>query len=191
MDGELPVPEQASLWAAAPAEDTARTWAVYHLIGDVLRSPELARCPDPVFATRLQQRLSSDAATAPQPPAALPQVDLAPVAPRGEAANASVFRWKLVAGLASVMAVAAVGWASWGLVGGAASGTPTLAAAPAPVPAPAATVTVAEGPEGQQLMIRDPRLDELLAAHRQFGSTTTLQMPAGFLRNATFDSSGR
>ncbi len=36
-------------------------------------------------------------------------------------------------------------------------------------------------------MIRDPRLDELLAAHRQLGnSTSALQMPAGFLRNATF-----
>ena len=45
--------------------------------------------------------------------------------------------------------------------------------------------------EGQQVMIRDPRLDELLAAHKQFGSTSTLQMPAGFLRNATFDSPSR
>ena len=38
-----------------------------------------------------------------------------------------------------------------------------------------------------QVMIRDPRLDELLAAHRQLGNNTSaLQMPAGFLRNATF-----
>jgi len=37
------------------------------------------------------------------------------------------------------------------------------------------------------LMIRDPQLDALLAAHRQMGGTTALQMPSGFLRNATFD----
>lgn len=40
-------------------------------------------------------------------------------------------------------------------------------------------------------MIRDPRLDELLAAHRQYGNTTALQMPAGFLRNATFEAPRR
>ena len=43
----------------------------------------------------------------------------------------------------------------------------------------------------RQVMIRDPRLDELLAAHRQTGGTTALQMPAGFLRNATFEAPAR
>ncbi|MHB8949586.1 MAG: sigma-E factor negative regulatory protein, partial [Rhodoferax sp.] len=38
-----------------------------------------------------------------------------------------------------------------------------------------------------QRMIRDPQLDALLAAHKQFGGTSALQGPAGFLRNATFD----
>jgi sigma-E factor negative regulatory protein RseA len=35
-------------------------------------------------------------------------------------------------------------------------------------------------------MLRDPQLDALLAAHRQFGGTSALQMPSGFLRNATY-----
>jgi sigma-E factor negative regulatory protein RseA len=35
-------------------------------------------------------------------------------------------------------------------------------------------------------MIRDPQLDAMLAAHKQFGGASALQMPAGFLRNATF-----
>jgi sigma-E factor negative regulatory protein RseA len=30
-----------------------------------------------------------------------------------------------------------------------------------------------------------------MAAHRQFGSANALQTPAGFLRNATFEGSGR
>jgi sigma-E factor negative regulatory protein RseA len=47
------------------------------------------------------------------------------------------------------------------------------------------------GSDGPQIMIRDPRLDELLAAHKQFGSTSALQMPAGFLRNATFEAPAR
>ena len=54
----------------------------------------------------------------------------------------------------------------------------------------APVVAVADA-DGQQVMIRDPRLDELLAAHKQFGSTSALQMPAGFLRNATFETPGR
>jgi sigma-E factor negative regulatory protein RseA len=41
------------------------------------------------------------------------------------------------------------------------------------------------------VMIRDPQLDALLAAHRQFGGTSALQMPAGFLRRATFEEGPR
>ena len=42
------------------------------------------------------------------------------------------------------------------------------------------------------IMIRDRRLDEMLAAHRQFGGgASALQTTAGFLRNATFESPGR
>ena len=38
----------------------------------------------------------------------------------------------------------------------------------------------------------DKEQDEgLLAAHKQFGGTSALQMPAGFLRNATFEGGGR
>ena len=36
-------------------------------------------------------------------------------------------------------------------------------------------------------VVRDARLEELLAAHKQFGATSALQEPSGFLRNATFD----
>jgi sigma-E factor negative regulatory protein RseA len=37
-------------------------------------------------------------------------------------------------------------------------------------------------------MVRDARLEELLAAHRQLGSNSALQLPSGFLRNATFEA---
>jgi sigma-E factor negative regulatory protein RseA len=45
--------------------------------------------------------------------------------------------------------------------------------------------------ETAPVMIRDPRLDELLAAHKQFSGASALQQPAGFLRNATFTPTGR
>jgi sigma-E factor negative regulatory protein RseA len=43
----------------------------------------------------------------------------------------------------------------------------------------------------QGVVLRDPQLEELMAAHRQYGSMSALQMPAGFLRNATYDTPQR
>jgi sigma-E factor negative regulatory protein RseA len=53
--------------------------------------------------------------------------------------------------------------------------------------APAGTVLTSTR---QGMMIRDPRLDELMAAHRQLGGAA-LVAPAGYLRTATFDGPGR
>jgi sigma-E factor negative regulatory protein RseA len=41
------------------------------------------------------------------------------------------------------------------------------------------------------IMVRDPQLDELMAAHRQLGGHSILQVPTVFLRNATFEESVR
>ena len=101
------------------------------------------------------------------------------------AANSSVFRWKMVAGFASLAAVAAIGWNSLSALQGQGKQL-----ASAPVPQPTEVLAVSEG-AGQPVMLRDPRLDELLQAHKQFGSTSALQMPAGFLRNATFEEPSR
>uniref|UniRef100_UPI002739FF21 hypothetical protein n=1 Tax=Stenotrophomonas sp. YIM B06876 TaxID=3060211 RepID=UPI002739FF21 len=137
------------------------------------------------FLARLQQQLAREPVAARPAQESLQQVAVPVLAP-AQAANASVFRWKMVAGFASLAAVAAVGWSSWGSLQGE-SATAQLAAASS---APQATVAVAEN-EGPQVMIRDPRLDELVAAHKQFGGTSALQMPAGFLRNATFEAPAR
>lgn len=93
-------------------------------------------------------------------------------------------RWKLLAGVASIAAVGAI---AWSLVGGL-SGLSGPSGPAGPVPAAA---QLAQAPEQPQVMIRDPRLDAMLAAHKQFGGTSALQMPAGFLRNATFESPSR
>ena len=100
---------------------------------------------------------------------------MAPV--EAAAANDGNFRWKLVAGLASATAALAVGWSVLSATGAGPFAGPQLAAAPTGAP--------------QAVMLRDPQLDELLAAHRQHGDATALQMPTGFLRNATFEVPGR
>jgi sigma-E factor negative regulatory protein RseA len=142
-------------------------WQAYHLIGDVLRSGDLARGTHPgVFLGRIQARLDRESITA--------AVDLPQAA-----ANDDNFRWKLVAGFASIAAVAAITWA--------AIGVPTARTEGAQLAVVPAGTVLAKSERG--VMIRDPRLDELMATHRQLGGAA-LVAPAGFLRNATFDGQG-
>jgi sigma-E factor negative regulatory protein RseA len=192
-DGELAGEELVQALEYAAQAEGESTWQLYHLVGDVLRSPDLAKPPAPDFLARLRLELAKET------PAGRPdfrqQMTEVVAAPMVESANASVFRWKMVAGVASLAAVAAIGWTSLGALqgsGGATGGAAQLAlsAEPSPGSAGSPVVAVADA-EGQQVMIRDPRLDELLAAHKQFGSTSALQMPAGFLRNATFEAPSR
>jgi len=200
-DGQLQGEELAQALQFAAQEDGQSTWQLYHLVGDVLRSPELAlhQQGNRAMVMRVREQLAHEPMHGRLPETASMVAQIArPEA--AVAANASVFRWKMAAGLASLAAVAAIGWSSFaGLQGAGASGT-QLAAAPASAPvstsAPAAQpvappVVALSGNHGQQVMMRDPRLDELLAAHKQFENTTALQMPAGFLRNATFERSDR
>ncbi|OYD52087.1 sigma-E factor negative regulatory protein [Acidovorax kalamii] len=192
-DGQLQGEELNAAFAyAADDEEGAKTWQLYHLVGDVLRSADLAQPANPAFMARLREQLAQEALPE-RPQVPVPVAMVAAGLP--EAANASVFRWKMVAGFASLAAVAAIGWTSLASLQGAGAGPAAgaqLAAAPEhSSPAQGAPVVAVADADGQQVMLRDPRLDELLAAHKQFGSTSALQMPAGFLRNATFETPGR
>ena len=158
-------------------------WHTYHLIGDVLRSGEYTVGTVPAaFLSRLQIRLHQEQRLA---PAGQAGARPSPAAARGSAprmaANDASFRWKLVAGFASLAAMAAIGWT----VAGPFTGKPEQAQL-----ANAQRGTVLAGTE-RGVMIRDSRLDELLAAHRQLGGASALQTPAGFLRNATFEGPAR
>lgn len=200
-DGQLAPYELAQALKAFEADPALRSvleddWHTMHLVGDVLRGGEQGcGVPSTGFLERLQVCLAAE------PPLAAPAAELAvpepvrrPVA--AEAANDGSFRWKLVAGVASCAAVAAVVWSV--AAGGMQLGQPQLAAnvptggvqlfATAPAAAPASrtveqAVTLANGES--QVMLRDARLDELLAAHKQVGGGAALQMPASFLRSAT------
>lgn len=167
-DGELDgIPTAAWL-----VEDAIRCerWADYHLIGAVMR--EGAACDAPAnmaFVNAVMGRLERS-----------PAWDEAVAARPVPAANDSVFRWKALASVATVAAVLSVGW-QWGADTG-----PTLASVEPAAPAAPVLVQTAAGQ-----MLRDPQLEELMAAHRQLGGVSALQMPAGFVRNATFEVPAR
>ena len=194
----------ADLDAALDA-DLCADWSLHHWIGESLRGEPAHPPASPDFASAVLARLAAEpapawspVAAAPQLPAthALPEVRAQPAAPvpaPQSAANDAVFRWKMVSGLASVAAVAAL---SWSLLPGAAtpdagqqwaqSPPPLVAAAPdaAAQPADLQTVTTAHG-----LVWRDPQFEAMMAAHRQHGSLNALHVPVGFMRNATYDRS--
>lgn len=199
-DGHLRGEEFARLVGSIVADEELRaTWQTYHLVGDVLRSGVHAPCSDTTtFLARFKDRLAAEPPL--QAPASLPEGQ--PVQrSRAEAANEPVFRWKLVAGAASLAAAAAIGWNWVGIEGSRAPGAQlakqqaapaavvaTANVAPAPVQALVpARVLVGNG--NPQIMLRDPRLDQLLEAHQQVSGAS--QLPSGFLRNATFERPSR
>lgn len=178
-DGQLGGDDFAAALHVCRQDDSAvASWDTYHLIGDALRSPASpARSADMAFVARLNQRLAGESLASPTAGivhAPAPDVSLR----RGEAANDGDFRWKLVAGIASLAAVSAIAWNAAGLLSPAAA--PQLAQAPM-----ISQQVLVASPQGP--MVRDARLEELLAAHKQLGGTSALQEPSGFLRNATFE----
>ena len=178
-DGQLQGEEFARGVQAAAADARSReAWCSYHLVGEVLRSGRAPAGAAPeAFLARLRESLEAEPTPRMAPIAVLPRPD----ASGHEHPAANDWRWKLVAGVASVAAVAAVGW---NMVGTTVPATaqPQLASLPAGVTA--AAVRPAS-------MIRDPQLDRLLAAHRQLGGATALQTSSGFLRSATFEGPAR
>ena len=181
-------------------DEARRTWHTYHLVGDVLRSGEsVVSGYDADFLQGLKLRLQQE--TLRLRPMVAPDLisdeqDMTRVGANNglnsSSANDSRFRWRLLAGLASLstMAVAVMGWQ---MVdgGGALGAAPQLAQVPVQSFLPQAGSTQPDAGAAPQRMIRDPQLDALLAAHKQFGGTSALQGPAGFLRNATFDGVAR
>ena len=182
-DGQLSGENFAlALSVCADDTDALGRWEAYHLIGDVLRAPgSMAPARDAGFVTRLKARLVQEPALAAATFLTLAPERVMPVGAaherqRRDAANDSSLRWKLVAGFASIAAVAAI---AWNAGGGLLAPAPQLARQDAAQP----VLVVSD----QGTMVRDARMQELLAAHKQFGGTSALQAPSGFLRNATFE----
>jgi len=200
VDGQVRGEEFAHTVTYLASTPEARdTWDTYHLIGVAMRSSgEPLRAHDPAFVTRLRAKLVEETieniAASPLPIRAGGQNSL-----KVSAANDPW--WKRVVGLASVALVAVLAWQGVALLGSVnqgQDGAAQMAKAPELVPAPAApaapvvaptTLVAVDGTPA--LMIRDSQLDALLAAHRQVGGATALQMPSGFLRNATFNEGKR
>ena len=214
LDGELDtaaIGQACAHWRESA--ESRSTWHAYRLIGDVLRSDDLAGDParDAGFLRALRARLATEPVVlAPQPLAIEPEpIVVPPVAAHavGEI-GAGARRWHWIAPTAVAAGfVAVAGVLTLTRVAGEApnraAGTDIArVAAPASIAAPApltATGLTGPGPIGAEpqtfvasgQVIRDARLDRYLAAHKQFAGSSALGVPSAYLRNATAEVSGR
>ncbi|MEY4978481.1 MAG: hypothetical protein RLZZ352_751 [Pseudomonadota bacterium] len=197
LDGEADDVQWAALWTESARQDTLATWHRYHVIGDVLRAsaPALGQQAPQDFLAAVRAGLPAHPPLQVVQPEATSVASSAPAlaVPRPDAANDAVFRWKWVAGVASLSAVLAVAWSVLGTAAPEAVGNNLPAGQwavqnPSPVE-PGATTILVNDPQG--LVMRDLQLERLMAEHRQYGAVSALQVPAGFVRNATYDVSGR
>lgn len=189
MDGDLESGVVAQ--ACRGWRDTAESreiWHRFHLIGDVMRSEDLASTAvrDAAFLRGLRERLAAEPVViAPQP---LP----AAVAVAG-ARRSRRWGWRAPAAVAAGFVVVA------GVLVVTRAPQPAAVEQAAAVPAPAAVMPVAAAEpavEPQPMVangqvIRDARLERYLAAHQQFAGTSALGVPSAFLRRATTDAANR
>ena len=193
VDGETDA-AQAGRMAAAWRDDAAlrERWHAYHLIGDVLRSDELAGgTGDAAFLARLRGRLAQE------PVVLAPAQDATAV----RRPSAPLRRWSRPAAVAAGFVMVAGALAVLRI--DAPTTSPQLAVQPAPAAvaaaAPPAASAALVGPlpvaaaESRPVdlagavLIRDARLDAYLAAHQQFGGSAVLGLPAGVLRGAAHE----
>lgn len=189
-DGELQGAALDQVMAHLAASPEARhTWDSYHLVGEVMRSGRAnVRAHDPEFVQKLHRKLNQDDIK-------FVAISTIPTGATGQKLiniqSANDSRWQRLAGLAAVLMVSVLAWQGYGLLG---ADSPTAAAQLAqravdpPTSAQALIAPTPASSEAAPVMLRDARLDALLAAHRQFGGTSALQTPSGFLRNATFEA---
>lgn len=201
IDGELAADGVQRLCTAWRNEAPCReSWHAYNLIGDVMRSEELASSSlhDEQFLRDLRSRLVAE------------PVVLAPDATSAgrETAVAEMHRgrvrsWRAPAAMAAGLMIVVGAMVATQVPRQAVDGAVPMAAMPAsttlrpaspqlavlnspPESNPAPTELVFDGQ-----VIRDPRLDRYLLAHKQFSGSSVLGAPSGFLRNAAAEVPAR
>lgn len=183
-DGELSEQHVDIALAGMRQSDARADWELYHQIGDILRSDEMAVTLSSGFAAKMAARLDAE----PTIIAPLPSTIEAAAAVVDKTSARSLKRWAAPS-IAAAAAMATVAFVT----------TPQLMVALkddrvpeqeiARVAAVASSseqenVSVASAPEG--VVLRDPRIDDYLLAHQRF--SPSVYSTAQYARSATFAS---
>ena len=172
-DGQLQGDAFAQAMALMNASSQARAhWHSLHLVGDVLRVKTPVSNADGAdfiekFRANLMKELVLQAASYTVPLKFESTT----------AANEPFLSWKWAACLSALAASVMLGL---NLIG-------TTAVAPVTTGSELAQTSVPITVDGQTaVMLRNPQLDALIAAHNQVSGSSAFQMPSGFLRSATY-----
>lgn len=183
IDGELSGSQIDIALAALRQSDVGAEWDIYHQIGDVLRSDDMAISLSPGFAARFAERLEAE------PTIIAPAMQ--PIPNQAEK-NSSVYglkRWA-VPSMITAAAMAAVAFVTTPQLMVALKGEAgrdqisSIAAAPASGDVAAVLAVSRSAPEG--VVLRDARIDDYLLAHQRF--SPSVYSSAQFARSATFAS---
>jgi sigma-E factor negative regulatory protein RseA len=190
-DGELEGAHIDVALAAVRQPDGRATWDIYHQIGDVMRSDEMAVALSPGFAARMAARLEAEPtiiAPANCVPSCAPEDQSLSVA---ASARRTIKRFALpgmVAAAAATVALMAgpqLMVATNGSFPGINEPTAALSASSGMSHASViSAAAVSSANARNNTVLRDPRIDEYLLAHQRF--SPSVYSTAQFARSATF-----
>jgi sigma-E factor negative regulatory protein RseA len=192
LDNELPDEQLNLAFAALRQAEGLAAWDVYHQIGDVLRSDDMAHEFSSDFNARLMARLEAEPTiVAPQPQM---QPQLQPMAAAGGARTRALRRFAAPTVVAAVAVLALMNSPQLlvALKGGGAKepiaiGTTVARNAPgSPLLQVAMGDNSVSAPTQNGVVLRDPRIDEYLLAHQRF--SPAWNSTAQYARSATFAS---
>jgi sigma-E factor negative regulatory protein RseA len=175
IDGELDADEAAALFGELCRDrQLARLWSDLHLVGDALRSTEVAGCHAEGFCARVARALSSE-----------------PTVLASRRSQPGLRRF-VVPGVAIAASIAAVGFIAMPLLR--TQEPPLIAAAPPassnvstvvePVPAPSAPQAEKTAPRVPPAIANVRALDPYFAAHRELISASALPRATVYLRTS-------
>jgi sigma-E factor negative regulatory protein RseA len=196
-DGELESSGLDAAFASLRQPEGRKDWDLYHQIGDVLRSEEMAVEMSPDFAARMAAKLDAEP-TIFAPAAQASKKQSAAVCSKGEMAKRFA-----MPGLAAVLAVFTAylvapqlmtdgeskptqSYASSSLASAGVQAMAPIASIPAtPAVIPVAANASAE-PNPEAVVLRDPAIDEYLIAHQRY--SPSLYDTTQFVQSATFET---
>ncbi len=184
LDSELSDAHIDVAFAALRQSDGRETWDVYHQIGDVLRSDEMAQGVRGDFTARMLARLDEE------PPILAPSVRQIEQLQNARAAGGtrlspSLKRYGFPSAVAAAAICAIVLVPQLMKSGRTDTMAPvTIVVPPGQSGMPAATIASAGGATQEGTMVRDPRISQYLLAHQRY--SPSWNSSAQYARSATY-----
>jgi sigma-E factor negative regulatory protein RseA len=180
VDGELPSGHLPVAFASLNSEDGRSTWDIYHQIGDVLRSDDMAISLSPNFAASFAARLEAEPTILTPVVGQAEQMGQSSIASNG---IARVYKRFSIQGFAVAATVAVFAFISAPQLMMAIKGEQQNSHVPNAMVATSSTSIISNAQQ-EGTVLRDPQIDQYLLAHQRFSPSA--YSIAQYARPATF-----